>query len=127
MGEVHKVDEIIRENMNPLCEQIPDIEETADAVKNHQILVMRHKSDVAAVLYFERKGVSTILRFWATRKKYHGRGFGGKLYERYLASNADAQRWLLWVRDDNLKVKQIYQKYGMTYENLHDEVWLRMP
>ena len=63
--------------------QIPDIEETADAVKNHQILVMRHKSDVAAVLYFERKGVSTILRFWATRKKYHGRAFGEQRVQAY--------------------------------------------
>ena len=127
LNDVHAVDEIINENMDPLCEQIPDIEEIANAVQNHQILVARHQSDVAAILYFERTGISTILRFWATRKKYHGLGFGGKVYERYLAVNADAKRWLLWVRDDNLKVKQIYQNYGMNFENLQDSVYLWAP
>ena len=39
LSEVHRINEIINENMDPLCEQIPDIEEIADAIKNHQILV----------------------------------------------------------------------------------------
>ncbi len=124
LSDVYEVEKIIYENMNPLCEQIPDIEEIANAVYNRKILVARQNLEIAAILFFERTGVSSTLRFWAVRKKYQGQGFGKMIYERYVAINADAQRLLLWVRDDNLKVKQIYRHYGMNFDDLHDSVWV---
>ena len=127
LSDVYEVEKIIYENMDPLCEQIPDIEEIANAVYNHQILVARHNLEIAAILFFERTNISSMLRFWAVRKKYQGQGFGKTVYERYVAINADAQRLLLWVRDDNLKVKQIYQHYGMDFDDLHDSVWVLKP
>jgi hypothetical protein len=64
------------------------------------------------------------LRFWASRKKYQGLKFGSLVYDNYVVVNSDVRRFLLWVRDDNDKVKNIYQRYGMSYDKLHDEVWL---
>lgn len=127
LSDVYEVEKIIYENMNPLCEQIPDIEEIASAIYNRQILVARSNLEIAAILFFERKGISSTLRFWAVRKKYQGQGFGKMVYERYISTNADARRWLLWVRDDNLKVKQIYQRYGMNFDDLYDSVWVWKP
>lgn len=124
--DVNTIEETLYENMNPLCEQIPDTEDLASAVDNRQILVARHISnnEAAAFIFFERKGVTVTLRFWAGRKKYHGLGYGKEVYQKYLMANADARRFLLWVRDDNHKVRQIYQRYGMNYENMHDDVYL---
>ncbi|MBR1579796.1 MAG: hypothetical protein IJ668_04785 [Selenomonadaceae bacterium] len=123
-NETNAVEEIIYENMDPLCEQIPDSEDIQVAVEHQQVLAARHGSELAAILYFDRHGVTATLRFWAGRKKFRGLGYGKTVYDRYIALNADARRLILWVRDDNVKVKQIYLSDGMSLDSLHDEVWL---
>ncbi len=122
--EAGAVEEILYENMDPLGEQIPDIEEIKAAIANRNILVARHGTEVSAFLFFNRTGVTVYLRFWAGRKKFRGLGYGGLVYNRYVTLNADARRFILWVRDDNEVVKKIYRTHGMSFENLHDEVRL---
>lgn len=122
--EVNAVEDIIFENMDPLCEQIPDTEDIREAVENHRVLMARHGSEPAAILFFDRHGVTATLRFWAGRKKFRGLGFGKLVYDRYIALNADARRLILWVRDDNIKVQKIYLSDGMSLDSLHDEIWL---
>lgn len=122
--EAGAVEEIIYENMDPLGEQIPDIEEIRAAIDNRNILVARHGAEVAAILFFNRTGVTVTLRFWASRKKFRGLGYGSLVYKRYVAINADARRFILWVRNDNDAVKKIYRTHGMSFDKLHDEVRL---
>lgn len=123
--DVDEIENILYENMDPLCEQIPDREDIAEAVENRQIIVARtEKNIIAALLFFERKGKTATLRFWAGRKIFHGLGYGKLVYDRYMAKNSDATRFLLWVRDDNSKVKKIYERYGLQYENMQDVVFL---
>ena len=122
--EASAVEEILYENMDPLGEQIPDIEELETAARNREILVARHGLEIAAILFFNRIGVTVYLRFWAGRKKFRGLGYGGLVYNRYVALNSDARRFILWVRDDNDVVKKIYRTHGMSFDNLHDEVRL---
>lgn len=126
VGDEKDVMGILYENMDPLCEQLPDFDEIEAAVRNHTILVNRSQEsmNIRAVLFFQRVGVTAYLRFWATKKQYHGKGYGRQLYQQYLQLNADAKRYVLWVRDDNLKVRRMYENYGMEYEKMQDFVYV---
>ena len=67
-NEVDAVEEIIYENMDPLCEQIPDTEDIRDTVERHCVLAARHGSELATILYFDRLGVTATLASakWST-------------------------------------------------------------
>ena len=120
------IQRILIENMDPLCEQIPADYELAEAIANRQILVHRDElsKHVDAFLMYERHGVMSHLRYWVCASQARGNGIGRSLYRQYLRLNADAKRFILWVRDDNEKAKKIYLSYGMRFDRLKDTVWL---
>ena len=123
--EAEDVLAIINENMDPLCEQIPDLSEIKIAINARSILVKRdNKNNLLALLYFERSGRTAYLRYWVTAKQAQGLGYGKSLYKLYESLNLDVVQFRLWVRDDNSKVKRIYENYGYVYDRLKDEVFV---
>ena len=122
LNEAKEVLSIINENMDPLCEQIPDIVEIEKAIQHNDILIYRIDEKPVMILHFERQGRVSHLRFWAGIKSIHSQGIGSKIYHWYEMLNADAFKFIVWVRDDNKRAQDIYIKYGMKFDQLHDEV-----
>ena len=123
--EAEDILSIIKENMDPLCEQIPDLSEIKIAVHSRNILVCRDSENIIlALLYFERYEKTAYLRYWVTSKNSQGLGYGKMLYRLYESINADVVLFKLWVRYDNIKVKRIYENYGYIYDKLKDEVFV---
>ena len=117
--------EILYENMDPLCEQIPDREEMLQDIKDHNVLVIHSPKtgELAAFLAFHRYGKLLHWEYWASRKKYRKDKLGLKLYEPYMQLNYDVRRHFGFVRDDN-PMMEVYKYMGFRFE-LKDEVFVR--
>lgn len=125
LGEEQQISDILYENMDPLCEQIPDLDEIQVGIEQKNILVVRHENfvhgEIEAFLWWERYGITSQWRYWASRKKYRYTGAGLKLYPLYFSATAGVKRHVIWVRDDN-PISKLQQYYGFKFDRLKDEV-----
>lgn len=113
---------LLEQNFNPYADQLPLEYELAQAIARRQILVVQRDSALAALLYFETQGVSSVLRFWVVAETFRSSGFGSLLIRHYFASQTGVRRFILWVRAAEETVVQKYQRYGYAPDGLVDHV-----
>lgn len=118
--------EILYENMDPRCEQLPDPEEFLQDIRNRNVLAIHAEEsrELAAFLSFHRKGKLLHWEYWVSRKKYRKEKLGLKLYAPYMQLNWDARRQIGFVRDDNPMI-EVYEYMGFRKDGLKDEVFVR--
>jgi len=124
LEDLQAVVAILKETMDPECEQLPDQEELAQAISEQRVLVIHdpESGELAAMTMFDRQGALLLWRYWASREKYRRKKLGLLLYQPYIEWNADARRHVLWVRDNN-PMKNVYAYFGFRPDGLRDEVF----
>lgn len=107
------------------AEQIPFVEEIENAVKKREILTIKHDGHLAGFLFFERTGLTSLLRYWFVDERYRDKKYGAKLMHAYFARTEATKRYLLWVIRENKNAIKKYEHYGYKADNLIDQVMLR--
>jgi hypothetical protein len=82
-GEAQLVWDGIRTHFDPQCEHIPDMDDVLAAVSAGTVLVTRENGHPTAILWYDRQGASSILRYWLVLPHFRGRGLGESLMSRY--------------------------------------------
>jgi ribosomal protein S18 acetylase RimI-like enzyme len=77
---------------------------------------------LAAILFFETQGFTSILRYWAVAERFRSRRFGAAVMRHYLAMHSAVRRFLLWVVAANDNAVRKYQHYGYAPDGLLDQV-----
>jgi GNAT superfamily N-acetyltransferase len=111
--------------LDPLAEQIPELEDMESAADRGQILVAANGNVVEGVLIFQTIGFSTTLRYWFVEPKARSRGIGAVLMRSFLKQVTGSKRIVLWVFSDNADVIAKYEHYGFRRENLVDQIMLK--
>lgn len=126
--DLQDIIDILKETMDPGCEQIPDTEELREAIAAQEILVIHdpESGELAAMLMFERRGAWEHWRFWASREKYRQKKLGLQLCQPYIDLTSDVRRHVGWERDNN-PVKEIHWFMGFRPDGLKDEVFHYLP
>jgi GNAT superfamily N-acetyltransferase len=117
-----QVQELIAASFDPRAEHLPTLLETAEAVAQRCVLVARCGPQTAAVLFFSRAGMATILRFWLVRAEFRGMGLGDLLVRRYFAECVACRRFTLWVHCGNDQAIRRYQDYGYRPDGAIDRI-----
>lgn len=104
------------------AKQIPPREEIEAAIRGRSMLILRLGSEIAGLLYFENHGVASTLRFWTVARRFRDRHLGAALMRRYLASQQDARRFVLWVDEGNDDAIQKYRRFHYESDGLADDI-----
>lgn len=121
-----EIQDVLLANFDPYLDQIPPIAETRQAAASGTVLLIRAGGRIAALLYYDRTGWTTHLRYWLVLPDHQTEGFAGdRLIRRYFRDCAGCRRFLLWVHERNTRVVPIYRWYGYKTDSLIDAVFLK--
>lgn len=112
LADAPAVLEMISGHFDNYAEHIPDLLEIEQAAKRGTILLSKSDGRIAAVLYYDRQGVSTTLRYWLALPDFRGQGHADRLMRAYSQACADSKRFLLWVECRNRRALGLYLHYG---------------
>ena len=121
-GDTPAIFEMLNATFDRYAEQLPTISEIEAAIKNRQILLIKHVQTVAGLLFFETQGATSAIRYWMVADKFRTLRYGAALMRAYFAAHAAIQRFNLWVIADNEPAILRYQHYGYTSDKLVDYV-----
>ena len=124
-SEVAGVLAFLERLLDPLAEQIPELEDMESAADHGQILVAANGNAVEGVLIFQTIGFSTTLRYWFVEPRARSRGTGAVLMRSFLLQVAGSRRIVLWVFSDNADSIAKYEHYGFRRGNLVDRIMLK--
>jgi ribosomal protein S18 acetylase RimI-like enzyme len=111
--------------LDRFSDQIPEPEEIRAAAGRSNILIVRRGQALAGLLFFETKGLTSTLRYWYVSQSSRGQGIGARLIRAYFGLCRSAQRFLLWVANDNSESIGKYEHYGFRREGLIDRIMIR--
>jgi GNAT superfamily N-acetyltransferase len=115
----------LNSQFDPLSEHLPEVDEVAQAAASGAVLTIRDGGALAALLYYDRSGLTTTCRYWLAMPGYLGLGYAELLMERYFQVCAACRRFLLWVRQGNRAAIPLYRAYGYTEDSMVDVILLR--
>lgn len=119
-GDGQAVLALIESAFDPYAKQIPSLDEIESAIEACQILIVRQGQDPAGLLFFETRGVTSTLRFWAMARKFRDLHLGSTLMRHYLISQAVVRRFVLWVNADNEDALRKYRHYHYATDGVVD-------
>ena len=111
--------------LDPLAEQIPDVEELRREAEAGRLLIVRKGGEVAGMLLYDLQGFTAHLRLWHVDGNARGKGVGRRLMAGFLSRCASARRLVLWVIGDNERSIAIYRHYGFAPDGLLDRIMIR--
>lgn len=121
-AEAGRVLALIEQFFDRYSDQLPSLDQVRAALGAHQILAVKVAGELAALLFYETQGLTSILRYWLVAKPHESRGFGSLLLREYLGSQTAVRRFLLWVAAQNERAMGKYLQYGYAADGLEDEV-----
>jgi hypothetical protein len=104
------------------ADQLPLLREIEAAIAARQVLAVKLDGKLAALLYFETQGFTSVVRYWAVTAEYRARRLGSILMRRYLESHSAVRRFTLWVVAENQNAVEKYRHYGYEPDGLVDQV-----
>lgn len=126
LSDCQCVYETLHKNFDPLCEQLPSLQEVEDYVKSESILVMKDGDRLCGFLIFEISGsTSWYLRYWYTSSEYRNQRIGAKLLKTALVIGKHTRRQQLWVVSENENAIKRYEHYGFQKEPFNDYVLIK--
>ena len=115
----------LKDDFDPLCEQLPTLQEVEDYAQRQQLLVVKDKGRLCGFLIAELNGVTWYLRYWYTSPQYRDQGIGAKLLRNSLIDGKNSKRQIFWVIADNENAIKRYEHYGFRKENMNDFVMIK--
>jgi GNAT superfamily N-acetyltransferase len=112
-------------NFDPYADQLPPLEEIGQAATRGTILLIRDAGRIAALLYYDRRGITTAFRYWLVLPDYRTQGFSDMLIRRYFQDCAGCRRSVLWVHESNSRAILIDKWYGYRPDSIVDVVLIK--
>ncbi len=104
------------------ADQLPLLREMDAAIAARQVLAVKLEGMLAALLYFETQGFTSVVRYWAVAAEFRARRLGAALMRRYLETHGSVRRFTLWVVANNHNAIEKYRHYGYEPDGLVDHV-----
>ena len=113
---------ILKRYFDPLCEQIPLLEEIIEWIDLKHIFVYKKCDLIIGLLIFDLVGVTSYLKYWFTHPEHRDKKIGSQLLRKFFAESNSTKRQLFWVLEENENAIKRYHHYGFKCENMYDKV-----
>ena len=113
---------LLKQYFDPLCEQIPLMEEILEWIELKHVLVYKESDLIAGFLIFDLTGVTSYLRYWFTHPAHRDKKIGSQLLRNFFYESNSTKRQLFWVLEENENAIKRYLHYGFERENMYDKV-----
>jgi GNAT superfamily N-acetyltransferase len=113
---------LLKEYFDPVCEQLPLLEEIIDWIDLKHLLVCKVEDQIIGFLIFDLKGKTSYLRYWFTNPLHRDKKIGSQLLRKFFLISNSTKRQLFWVIEDNENAIKRYRHYGFERENMYDKV-----
>jgi len=113
---------LLEKAFDPYAKQLPSSEEIETAAEASEILLLKRGGVLAGLLFFETRGVTSTLRFWAVAQEFRGTCVGSTLIRHYLSSQRGVQRFVLWADADDRVLIEKYRHYHYAEDGVVDYV-----
>ncbi len=123
--DVPRIHQFLAERLDPLSEQVPDIQVIRDAVAARSILVALQGVELVGVLIYEIVGFTATLRYWQVDARSRDMGVGATLMRGFLQRCEGCRRILLWVIASNSDAISKYRHYGFREDGLTDDILVK--
>ena len=88
MTDCQLVYDALQKDFDPICEQLPTLQEVKDYAQREQLLVIKDGENLCGFLIFELSGsTSWYLRYWYTSPEYRNKKVGHKRQSHYLSKS----------------------------------------
>ncbi|MBQ9478425.1 MAG: hypothetical protein IJU71_02630 [Selenomonadaceae bacterium] len=114
--------EILLQDFDPLCDQLPEQDELLDRIANREVLVARNGDRIASVIMFKRGAAVADWIFWVTRPEERSSFHGLRLRDEYLKLVGKVRRQVLYVREE--KMQRFHQRFGFRVDGFENRVFV---
>lgn len=112
--ELEIILKIWHDNLDPMINEIPQLEDMANNQAN--IYVILYKNKVVGGVRLIHRGNRIYVEQVAIDKSNQGKGFGVSILS-FIKSENPAKDIGLWVSKDNIRAVKLYEKFGFEYTN----------
>lgn len=126
MEDCQLVYDALQADFDPICEQLPSLQEIKSYAQRSQLLVIKDGMKLCGFLIYEMSGkTSWYLRYWYSSPEYRNQKVGAKLLRAALVIGKETKRQQLWVISENDNAIKRYEHYGFQRESINDYVMIK--
>lgn len=126
MADCQFVFNALHKDFDPICEQLPSLQEVKDYAQREQLLIIKDEDKLCGFLIFEISGTTSwYLRYWYTSPEYRNQRVGARLLKTALMIGKKTKRQQLWVISENENAIKRYEHYGFQRESYNDIVMIK--
>ena len=113
---------LLEDAFDRYAKQLPEPGEIELAAQASEILLLKCGETLAGLLFFETRGVTSTLRFWAVAQAFRSACVGSTLIRHYLSTHPEVRRFVLWADADNRDLIEKYRHYHYVEDGVVDYV-----
>lgn len=121
-NDIAEVERMFSDYFDICADQIPNREDIRQGIANSEIIVEPYDKGIKGFVWFERKKLTSLIRYWCVDKKFRGFGIGSILMAKYFSLTLSSPRHLLWVKEENENALKRYLHYGYKPDGIEDLV-----
>lgn len=118
-GEINFTQQLLEKSLDKFTGDILSLEEVTSFADRKNIICAYLEGQLCGALQFEIKNNVVWLGHIAVATGFRGKGIAGELVKAYITDNANEPdtRYQLWVIQDNVAAKALYENFGFKYAN----------
>ena len=117
-NDISRILEFLKSEFDVISERIPTKNECEEYIKNRQILVCKKDGALVGCIIFSVFGKTMLLNHIIVKREFRSLKIGQELLQKAINLASEANRFILWVRNDNEPAIKLYEKFGYKMENL---------
>lgn len=123
-ADAKEIKSLLDNNFDTLSEQIPDIEEILDLIKENGVCLYKEGNAIKGLAISQIKGVSFMLRYWLVLPEARNKGIGSELLKASI-DKYQSKKQSLWVVSNNDNAIKRYEHLGFRKDKLIDTVLVK--
>lgn len=124
VGDGIEINNIMYDYFDIYADQILDVDEIEDVIKNNGVLVIRNDKEIEGFYLFEKKGITSQALYSAVRFQYRHKPLGIMLLDAYFAYNPEVKRHIGWIKENNTASIAINNRWGLKKDGFKEVVML---